>query len=113
MPSQLDLALASVALLGNDRIRSDARAAVVAAELRPADIDAVATKLGAPPLTAKAAGDPSLRDSWGRLWFDAVVEVLYRLGEPSLPHFWPLLEQPQNSYREYVVERLLRFAADG
>src|SRR5262245_25390084 len=113
MPSQLDFALASVALLGNDRVRSDAQAAAVAAELGPAAIDAVAKRLRSPPLTAKAAGDPSLRDCWGRLWFDAVAEVLFRFGEPALPHFWPLLEQQKDTYREYVVERLLRFAADG
>src|SRR5262245_10976541 len=113
MPNQLDLALASVALLGNDRSRSDDRAAAVAAELGPGAIDAVAKKLGSPPITAKAAGDPALRDSWGRLWFDAVAEVLFQFGEPALPHFWPILEQPQDTYREHAVERLFRLAADG
>jgi hypothetical protein len=122
MPGKLDITLASVAVKGAlpnasdlDRDKLETQAKAVAAELGPGKIDQVGKRLvqWPPPVTAKAAGNPSLGDTWGRLWTEAVAEVLFQYGAPGLPAFWPRLEKERDTYREIVLQRLFRFAANG
>jgi hypothetical protein len=87
-----------------------AAAAKVAPLLTPADV-AKFPSLWYPPLTAKAAGAPKLKDGWERLWFEALVEVLYQAGSVGLPALFELLERDTKTYHALVVVRLLRLAA--
>ena len=113
MASQLDKALATVAVMGYDRDKSSGQAASVALELSLEKIAQIAKRLGDPPMSAKAAGNPSLRDSWGRHWLGAVAEVLFQYGAAGTAAFWPRLDLPRDTYRDIIVERLIRFATLG
>jgi hypothetical protein len=88
-----------------------AAATRVAPLVTPADV-AKAPNLWYPPLSAKAARAPELKDGWGRLWFEALVEVLYQAGAVGLPALFELLERDAESYPALVVVRLLRLAAN-
>jgi len=87
-----------------------AAAAKVAPLLTPADV-AKFPSLWYPPLSGKAAGAPMLKEGWGRLWFEALVEVLYQTGSIGIPPLFELLERDTKTYHALVVVRLLRLAA--
>jgi hypothetical protein len=87
-----------------------AAAAKVGPLLTPADV-AKFPGLWYPPLTAKAAGAPKLKEGWERLWFEALVEVLYQAGSVGIPALFELLERDAKTYYALVVVRLLRLAA--
>jgi hypothetical protein len=93
----------------SELIAAAAKAAVL---LTPSDV-AKFPDLWYPPLSAKAAGAPELKDGWGRLWFEALVEVLYQAGSVGLPALFELLERDTKTYHSLVVVRLLRLAASG
>jgi hypothetical protein len=87
-----------------------ASAARVAPLVTPADLCKL-PDLWYPRLSAKGAGAPRLKDGWGRLWFEALVEVLYQAGSAGLPALFELLERDTKTYHSLVVVRLLRLAA--
>jgi hypothetical protein len=118
MPEKLEELITQVVIAaadnGGSSIPSEliAAAAKVAPLLTPADV-AKFPNLWYPPLSAKAAGAPKLKDGWGRLWFEALVEVLYQAGSVGLPALFELLERDTKTYHALVVVRLLRLAAAG
>jgi hypothetical protein len=87
-----------------------AAAAKVVPLLTPADV-ANFPNLWYPPLSAKAAGAPGLKEGWERLWFEALVEIIYQAGSVGLPALFELLERDSKTYHALVVVRLLRLAA--
>ena len=119
MPKKLEELIARVVIKGAadngvESIPSEliAAAAKVAPLLTPADVGKF-PGLWYPPFTAKAAGAPKLKEGWGRLWFEALVEVLYQAGSIGLPALIELLERDLKTYHALVVLRLLRSAAAG
>lgn len=66
-----------------------------------------------PPLTAKAAGALHLKEGWERLWFEALTELLYQMGEEGLPTLFEFFDRDIKTYHSFVLVRLLRFAANG
>jgi hypothetical protein len=119
MPTKLDSSIARVVVqAGDDDGCSSVPAELVAAatrltpQLTPEDL-AKFPKLWYPPLSAKTAGAPKLKEGWERLWFEALTEILYQLGEAGLPILWELFDENQKTYHGFVLVRLLRFAAAG
>lgn len=117
MPTKLEELIAHVAIKaaaddGCSSIPSEliAAAAKVVPLLTPADV-AKFPNLWYPPLSAKAAGAPKLKDGWERLWFEALVEILYQADSVGLPVLFELLERDTKTYQALVVVRLLRLAA--
>lgn len=89
-----------------------AAAAKAAAQLTPDDAATIA-KSWYPVISAKAAGAPKLKDGWSRLWFEALVELLYQSGAVGLPALVELWERELETYHALVMVRLLRLAAAG
>ncbi len=117
MPKKLEELIAQVVIQagaddGCSSIPSEliAAATKVAPLLTPADM-AKFPDLWYPTLSAKTAGAPKLKDGWGRLWFEALVEILYQAGPVGLPVLLELLERDAKTYPALVVVRLLRLAA--
>src|SRR6516225_3754543 len=117
MPAKLEELISQVVIKaaadnGSSSIPSEliAAAAKVAPLLTPADV-AKFPGLWYPPLTAKAAGAPGLKEGWERLWFEALVEIIYQAGSVGLPALFELLERDSKTYHALVVVRLLRLAA--
>ena len=117
MPTKLEVLITQVVIKaaaddGCSSISSEliAAAAKVALLLTPEDV-AKFPNLWFPPFSAKAAGAPKLKDGWGRLWFEALVEVLYQTGSVGLPALFELLERDTKTHHALVVVRLLRLAA--
>src|SRR5262245_37827699 len=103
MASKLDETIANVALVvaKPDASRMIAAAAAAAPKVSAAD----AAKLPErwyPKVTSKAAGAPELRDSWARLWFEAIAEILCQKGADGLPALYELLERDGSTYHEIV-----------
>ena len=106
------IVIAAAADNGCESIPSEliAAAAKIAPALTPADV-AKFPNLWYPPRSAKAAGAPKLKEGWGRLWFETLVEVLCQTGLVGLPALFELLERETKTYHALVVVRLLRLAA--
>jgi hypothetical protein len=101
MASKLDEGIARLAVVigGRDRAEMDRVAAEVMAALKPKDLAKFPDRWY-PAFSAKKAGSPELHDSWDHLWFEALTELLYQRKDDS-------------TYHQFVLVRLLRFAADG
>jgi hypothetical protein len=117
MPKKLEELIAQVVIIGSadngcESIPSEliGAAAKVVALLTPTDLGRFPS-LWYPTLSAKAAGAPKLKDGWDRLWFEALVEILYQAGSDGLPVLFELLERDKETYHSIVIVRLLRFAA--
>lgn len=117
MPTKLELLIAQIVVKagaddGCSSIPSEliAAAAKAAPQLSPEDI-AKFPAMWYPTYSAKAAGAPKLKDGWGRLWFEALVELLYQSGLDGLPTLFEFLDRDTKTYHGLVVVRLLRLAA--
>lgn len=117
MPQKLDELIAQVAIkAAAEDCCSSIPSELIAAATRAAPLltEADVAKfpgLWYPTLSAKAAGAPKLKDGWGRLWFEALVEILYQAGPVGLPPLFELLERDTQTYHSLVVVRLLRHVA--
>ncbi|HEY0984685.1 hypothetical protein [Schlesneria sp. T3-172] len=89
-----------------------AAAAKLAMQLTPEDLSRF-PEWWYPPLSAKSAGALKWKEGWERLWFEALVEILYQSGESGLPVLFEFLDRDLKTYHGMVVVRLLRFAANG
>lgn len=66
-----------------------------------------------PLISAKAVGAVRLKEGWGRLWFEALVEILYQSGTDGHPPLFDLWARDEKTYHGFVLVRLLRLAANG
>lgn len=97
---------------GCSSIPSELVAAATRAALEITDEDiAKFPDLWYPTVSAKSAGGLKWKEGWGRLWFEALVEILYQAGPRGIPTLVELLDREIKSYHALVFVRLLRLAA--
>src|SRR5262245_8448859 len=119
MPKKLDNLIAQVVIeAGTDDGCSAIPCELVAAATRaaPAVTAEDVAKFPAlwyPTISAKGAGAPKLKEGWGRMWFEALMEVLYQASPIGLPALLELWERDLKTYHGLVAVRLFRLAAGG
>lgn len=114
MPTKLDESIARLAVVigKRDRKAMSQAAADVAGGVSAKDLAKLPDRWY-PALSSKKANAPDLSDSWERLWFEAIAEILYQKAQDGVPGLVVLAERNDSTYHEYAIVRLLRLAADG
>lgn len=117
MASKLDEVITAVAVTPEvpDSDKYFSATAAAARELGSAKIgDLIRRLTAAPKVTAKNAGVPQFRDGWGRMWNQAILNILCETGEQAVQPLLDLIEPfrpiPYCNH-EYVTAALVRLAA--
>src|SRR5262245_58555213 len=107
------MSVASIAE-GPDADQHFACAAAAARELGSARIaDLIKRLTQTPKITAKNAGVSQFRDGWGRMWSQAILDILCELGEDAVQPLLQLTEPFRplpHCYHEALAAALLRLA---
>lgn len=113
MASKLDSAIVRVAIViaNQPREAMKSAAADAAGAVKPRELAKLPDRWY-PMVSTKTAEVPELDDSWDRLWFEAVAEILCQKQHEGVPGLLVLWERDDSTYHELVLIRLLRLAAD-
>jgi hypothetical protein len=115
LSTSLDTAVTSVAVLIDNADRFRARAAVVAREMGPADVEALSTRFHSPPKPEPPGFGYEQRGlgGWLSAWQFATFELFFQLGARALPVLRRVAFGEYDWTQGNAIEVLVRLAAAG